>query len=93
MGAYINPNGVSKQDWLEAHGIEMTENDCLEEADYTATMPVCLVNNGAFLAAAVGYKLEEAKYFAEPDGRPKQWFLVKVADLHEVSPELSNYVR
>lgn len=81
MGYYINPRDISKEDWLVING-ELTAGPC----EITEThMPVCLVNNGPFNAAAVGYSKNEVDAFNQPtDHRSKLWFKVPIAALKEV---------
>jgi len=89
MGAYVNPSDTTKELWLEKHGREIRA----EEAEVTDTeLPVCLVDNMIFTAAGIGYCDREIRAFAKPDGRPKTWFMAPREKLHEVSPELSNYL-
>jgi len=52
--------------------------------------PVCLVDNGAFTAAAVCYDERELEAFKRDDGRRKAWFQVHKDDLYTVS-DLARY--
>lgn len=89
MGCYVNPRGVSKEEFIYTFGCLIDAN----EAAITPThLPVCLVNNGPFTAAAVGYSQSEIETFQREDGRPKLWFMMKRSDLYEVS-DLKNYER
>lgn len=95
MGAYINPpNGDDKILWLMQHATEAHSHDpqTLMEQCPIDNLPVCLVDNGAFQAAAIGFNAEEVKEFAVPDGRMKLWYYAPIEKLHEVSPELVNYM-
>lgn len=89
MGCYINPKTMSKEDWLNKFatphpGPVPVSPDVL---------PICLVDNGMFTAAAVAYDQREADAFNLPsDRRPKFWYSAKRADLYEVS-DLKNYER
>ena len=83
MGTYINPQDMTKEEWLILHGTEIIiPSDKYITED---TVVVCLVNNGPFTAAAVAYDLNELNYFKEPgDTRPKHWYTVSVSDLDGV---------
>jgi len=83
MGIYINPEDRTKEQWLIKYGIETTIIDATV-ADFEVFFPVCLVNNGAFTAAAVCDTLEELEHFMFPDGRQKQLYLVAAYDLGNV---------
>ena len=86
MGCYVNPNTKSKEDWLREFEITPVQ-DC----EITKVMvPVCLINNGPFSAAAVAYKQAEMAAFMEEDGRQKIWFMVPRTRLYEVS-DLKNW--
>ncbi len=82
MGKYINPPESTKEAWLSRHGIPITEDaapDIFRSGDY---LPVCLVDNGIFTAAAIGYEIGEVEEFSNPkDIRPRQWFKVSRDDL------------
>ena len=90
MGYYINPPGGDKLRWLQENGQETPP----AWRDITAGyLPVCLVDNGPYTAAAVCYNREEFEEFSRPDDpRPRRWFLVKTARLLEVVPQLARVV-
>lgn len=46
---------------------------------------ICVVDNGPFEAAAFAYSKNEMDYFAESDGRPKQWLLMDINRAKELS--------
>jgi hypothetical protein len=75
MGYYINPKSITKERWLTEHGrlITLAEAKAHTVGD---NVVVCLVDNGVFTAAAICYSDRERNVFAEPDGRPKRWYLV-----------------
>lgn len=77
MGVYIDPtDGSDKLDWLLENGSPVTL-DFVRSFEYSKeTLPVCLVDNGPFMAAGVGFNREESSRFMGNDGRPKRWFLV-----------------
>lgn len=90
MGCYVNPSDMTKEAWLTLHGTPSTPS--LQWTDIPAGMlPVILVDNGMFRAAAVAYKPSELKEFLDPvDSRPKQVYLCLIDDLLKVS-DLKNY--
>lgn len=89
MGYYINPkDGSSKEAWLAAHAQEISEDLALQVDTNGDSLPVCLVDNGRFTAAGIGYYPGEVAAFADRDGRPKRWYLAKIADLLTVCPNL-----
>lgn len=88
MGLYINPPTQSKEDWLAQNGSIVGEAPptLIKSFDHVRTLlPVCLVDNGAFTAAAIAYDQREFDDFRRPDDhRRKLWFLVPVTKLCEV---------
>ena len=81
MGYYINPKtGTTKQEWLRRYGDEMPIEDIWREMAESPTLgiPVCLVDNGFFDAAAIGFSKKELQEFATDDGRSKQFFIVNI---------------
>ena len=93
MGYYVNPrNNLTKEAWLRDNGIlvqrkEITSYEGALELD---CLPVCLVNNGSFTAAAICYSPQELAVFSNPaDARPKLWFLVPIKVLVEAEPALA----
>lgn len=83
MGLYINPVGMSKEDWLEKNA----QPGCEEFIDpSTGNVSVCLVENGYFTAAAVAFNEREFNAFTRPsDQRPKLWFRVSVDQINAVT--------
>lgn len=79
MGSYINPPHVSKEQFLEAHGIEITQDEAaaFDFGNGDKVLPVVLVDNGPFTAAAIAYSPGELAEFTKPDRRPRKWFLVE----------------
>jgi len=89
MGCYINPPDMSKEDWLHEHA-EMTEGQLFPpvwDEIPEGHLPVCLVLNAEFTAAAVGYDEQENEAFSytESDLRPRIWFTAPIEALLEVS--------
>jgi len=83
MGDYINPKGMSKEDWLHQHGEILTVDQVITKV-WSSPIPyedqthwvVCLVDNGFFTAAAIGTSPNEVRSFLQPDGREKLWLAV-----------------
>lgn len=90
MGYYINPEEMSKEEWLELFGepLDPTDRPCLPQCH-----AVCLVDNGGFTAAGVAYSEDERKAFARPDGRRKRWYEVQDHYLISVLPQLQGVLR
>lgn len=88
MGCYVNPPNESKEAFLQREGTRVSVSAA---AITEASLPVCLVDNGMFKAAGVAYSEGELQAFADPDGRPKQWFQVPREKLLEVS-DLADYL-
>lgn len=86
MGIYINPENMSKENWLAEHATRGPS----EIMPNIETIPVkhrrvCVVDNGAFTAAGVAFDEDEAAAFNYFDGRPKFWFIVPDEKLEEVT--------
>jgi len=86
MGCYIHPPTMDKEDWLNEHGIPFLAAPPITETH----VPVCLVDNGPFTAAAVGFNRDEVEAFSREDGRPKIWFSISREDARKVS-DLANW--
>ena len=88
MGFYINPSDMEKEDWLRIHGTRLKHEPTHEELPQyieTGNIPVCLVLNLMFTAAAVCVNSGELSAFTqEDDQRPKWWFTVPEASLVEI---------
>ena len=88
MGAYINPPNETKEDFLKREGTPYIPMDGRSPGH----MPVVLVDNGMFTAAAIAFDENEEEYFAQPDNRPMIWFQVEIEKLLTVSHELPAYM-
>lgn len=79
MGRYLNPNDMSKEDWLETNARPLssipTTHTCLYEGE-PHTVAV-LIQNGGFTACGLAYSQAELDAFSHvTDPRPKQFWLV-----------------
>jgi len=82
MGCYVNPEDQDKAIWLDMNGL-VTDKPCEISEEF---LPVCLIYNGPFTAAGIGYDQREVNAFAMYDGRRKVWYKVPRAKLYDVSP-------
>ncbi|MDO8490253.1 MAG: hypothetical protein Q7S47_02440 [bacterium] len=87
MGYYVNPRTESKESFLEREGIAAPSDRKIPwDSVSDGFLPVVLVDNGPFKAAAIAYSEEELEEFTRlDDRRPRRIFLVKVEKLLEVS--------
>jgi len=93
MGLYINPTEVTKEQWLQQYhcGAQRTPPEWNEIPK--DQIVICLINNGAFTAAAICYNERELNDFAdENDTREKLWVFVKEDYVHLIQPRLSEYI-
>jgi hypothetical protein len=90
MGCYVNPDTEGKEAFLTREGRRVSMADA-GLADFVTEFPVCLVDNGPFKAAGVGFDYREYEAFANPDGRKKVWYIVSVDKLKDVS-DIESYV-
>jgi len=76
MGIYINPKGMSKEEWLKKNGVLLPQPPFWPPPK--DTIPVCLVDHyGHHTAAGVAYKKSEYRTFTDPsDDRKRIWYLV-----------------
>lgn len=90
MGCYISPSQETKESFLAREGRVINVNDFTAEPN---ELPVCLVDNGAFNAAAVAFDRAELHRFSDVnDQRPKVWYLVPIDKLAEVS-DVIHYIK
>lgn len=94
MGAYVNPSGMTKEQWLARNG-EIVLDRFPTQVDERGKdyLPVCLVKNQFFSAAGIAYNERELRDFSDPfDQRPKVWFWVEKSKLLGVS-DLASYLQ
>lgn len=95
MGLYINPPDMTKEEWLVKNAIDTTALIGVKRSWETVpegTLPVCVVDNGAFTAAGIAFDEQEYDAFNCDDGRAKLFVLVPIDKLLEVQPQLKNYL-
>lgn len=91
MGVYIDPKTGTKENWLKGHAIPWSSDKPWSETP-EGHLPVFLVDNGSFTAAAIAYSEQEFNYFAEDRTRQVVRFVAKIADLRGVS-NLDSYIK
>jgi len=96
MGLYIEV--PHKADWLINNGTPIVPSDFTPESIRDEDFLVCLIDNGAFLAAGVAFCEQELKYILEEmaddkDSRPKFYFEVSKELLKPVCPGWNDYVK
>lgn len=88
MGAYINPVGETKEDFLRREGKHIFLREA-KEFDFSdkENLVVILVNNGPFTAAGIAYDKKELDAWTNDptDLRPMTYWLVNKKKLYEVS--------
>ena len=90
MGYYINPkDGSQKEEWLDIYATQKLLEPPVWSEVIGSCLPVCLVDNGPFTAAAIAYDEREFNEFKndENDFRLKTWFVVKKYHLAQFLPE------
>ena len=84
-GYYVNPRDESKEAFLAQHGIEVLRTFRWSDLP-SGCLPVVLVDNGPFTAAAICYSEKElAEFTRTDDRRPRTIFVVKIKDLLPVA--------
>ncbi len=88
MGFYIDPENCGKEEFLAQHGVRIEQISAKATLATGESMPVCLVDNGFFKAAGIGFSDHEIEHFSdERDQRPKQWFAVPREKLVNFYPD------
>lgn len=88
MGYYIQGPERGKGKYLEDeyHAVPCNVHEAYLAVGHTSLVPVCVVDNGAFDAAAVAYSSEEFNCFADQlDHRPRQWYIMDRVKAYELS--------
>jgi hypothetical protein len=81
MGFYVNPQKETKEAFLARCGRGIDAHFKWQNLP-AGSLPVTLVDNGPFTAAAICYSKEEFEEFTDPnDRRLRMYYLVKIEDL------------
>lgn len=91
MGFYLNPTGVTREQFLAKHAMLITEEQfkAFVYSDEQTMMPICLVENRSFQAAGVAFNPRERDMMAArehegiPDPRPRTYWLLPMNVLDE----------
>ncbi len=96
MGLYINPENQTREQFLIKEGVFIGDKNLptWEELrkEFPNDLPVCLVDNVAFTAAAIIYSKLEMMEFQCTNSLPKRWFLVPISKLIEQLPQLPQFI-
>jgi hypothetical protein len=78
VGRYIDPTECTKEQFLKTYGTPISVNLFLAFEDFDGpNLPVCLVDNGLFTAAAIACDERDIRNFGRGDDvRPKKHYLV-----------------
>lgn len=83
MGVYLNPKGISKEEWLEKYS-EFKSRSFIKWSDIPDDcLPVILMDNFVFSAAGIGVDKKEYMQMSASDGRTKSIYIVKKSKLNE----------
>ena len=92
MGYYINPTDMTKEEYLEKNGKEISmmefQGTIYQELRNSGAYGVVLIQNSLFSAAMICYCEKEHKYpFEYPDPRPKRFFILDEKYINQFLPE------
>jgi hypothetical protein len=92
MGAYINPEGRTKENWLDENAKPITDVEARSHKDFENNFVVALLHNSSFTAACIAFSEEELKVVTDPrDMRLIIYFVAAKEDLLKVST-LNSYL-
>lgn len=94
MGFYINPEEGTKEEFLEKNGafFFIVRNGFQNRPE--GKLPVILIMNPTFSAAAVAFSEEEYQHLVLPEGRTKVGFYVPIEKLIPVTqPNLKTVLK
>lgn len=94
MGYYIETDSLkNKAQWIRDNCWHADLTDKPDTVD-TGLVPVCVVDNGPFEAAAIAFDPREAEAFVRnpSDTRPKQWLLIRIEDAERLNPKVKGHI-
>jgi hypothetical protein len=79
MGLYINPPHMTKEEFLNRYAKQISWGEFLDFNHHANPhlIPVCLMDNGPFTAAGIGFNQNECHAFGEIDHRPKKFYTLE----------------
>lgn len=90
MGYYIEtlaPRFKANQ-LMELHGAKLEPGPFFDPS--RVKIPICVVQNGPFDAAAVGFSQDEVDAFCGQDGRPRTWLSLSKEKVIELCPTVAD---
>ena len=92
MGYYINPENMTKEEFLYTNATPIRHYDRKFNAKESGKFTICLVFNSFFTAAAVCFSENEFKEFNTDDGRAKLWYEIDIDKLIGVVAGIENII-
>ncbi len=92
MGYYIETDkSINKAAWLLKNANASYWGDPPKVP--AGKVPICVVDNGFFEAAAICFNEQEYKEFNSPyDGRPKKWLLIDISEAIKHCPHVKGMI-
>ena len=93
MGIYVNPHGMTKEEWIQKHALPVHRTVALDQYPAIRAMnyvALVYVINPGFTALAVAYNKAELSRFLHPDdNRPMMVVIVPKASLDDPTAGVS----
>lgn len=89
MGVYLNPRGMTKEEWLRQHAREVTLDEWTWEKREPGQMPLCAVEipYPAVLICYFRREMERALPRPGRDERPRRYYFAPIAEVRK-QPDL-----
>lgn len=91
MGTYVNPQDMTKEEWLRKNAKMVIRDDAINWNDFKEVFLICLIDNMIFSAAGIAFSAQERDAFLQIEGRPTEFYCATKEDLLKVS-RLAEYL-